>query len=778
MRQLAALSDIEFEHLVADLLRAHTGRAYERFAAGSDGGVDLRWTNGRTEIVQCKHYARSSFSQLLASAKEEPRKLSELSPKPDTYRFVTSQSLTVSQKDKLITALEGWIDKPEMIWGLESIVDLLDAHPEVERHHVKLWLSSSNQLEQLLNAGTLNRSNDLIERIKYSLPRYVQTARFYDARSLLVDQGVCLIAGEPGIGKTILGQMLLLDSANHGFESFYVSQDINEAWEALADRPQAFYYDDFLGRIGLSGLSKNEDQRLVDLIARANREPESTRLILTTREYILRHAVHLYDTLDRAELDHRRFLLALEDYSRYERGLVLYNHLYHSPAMKAEWISEIVESRSYLEIIDHPNYSPRLIEFITGLAKPRELKHIDGDWKQFALRSLDHPEEIWKRAFDVDLTELQRAMLICIVSLGAEVEIELYRLAVHSYCGAASIPFLDSEFEHSLNVLELSFLSFGSRSKTPTADIANPSISDFVLNLISENPRMLTAILDGAAFFAQARQLVEVGSSNEAQGFRGRLARLLSQERPRLARALLRTFASSAIGFEDGRASTSTPEERLRLLFDHCEDLLVEKDLGDWPAQITAALQEQWSEEGIVGADSVQLYASCARLFTSDSTRKLGETLKRILSRSPVLAADYELLSALWSTAPELFKPGEEVRLRNAFADYADSTLARGRVDEGEIRAIVRVARRMQIRLDDVDLHEAQHRAQKRRVEEANRTSRRLLAREEATGAHWSRLLRRRNTSTPIEASPGDALGQDTNLREMFERLGSWPDQR
>jgi hypothetical protein len=69
MRNFSALSDIEFEGLVGDLLAAELSTPIDRFSAGPDGGVDLRWKaapdgNG---VGQCKHYLRSSFSQLLSA---------------------------------------------------------------------------------------------------------------------------------------------------------------------------------------------------------------------------------------------------------------------------------------------------------------------------------------------------------------------------------------------------------------------------------------------------------------------------------------------------------------------------------------------------------------------------------------------------------------------------------------------------------------------------------------------------------------------------------------
>lgn len=768
MRQLAALSDIEFERLVADLLAAETGERYERFGVGPDGGVDLRLTKeGATEIVQCKHYVRSSFSQLRAAAKDEAAKLRRLDPAPDSYRFVTSQSLTVEKKGKLMAALEGWVEETGMVWGAETIEDLLDAHPEVERSHVKLWLASSAQLERLLNAATMNRSNDLIERVTYALPRYVHTGRFHDAREMLEKEGVCLIAGEPGIGKTTLAQMLLLDSAGRDFDALHVSQDIGEAWEALADRPQAFYYDDFLGRVGL-GLGKNEDQRLVDLIARAHRNPDQTRLILTTREYILRGAVQLYETFDRAELNHKRFLLALPDYSRYERGLVLYNHLYHSKVMKDGWIAEIVDSEAYIKIVDHKNYSPRLIEFITGHTKPRELERIDGDWLEFAFESLDHPEEIWKRAFEVDLTELQQAIVLCLVSFGGPVEVEDLRVAVRGHCAAAGMYFSDSEFDLSLEVLELSFLSFGRAGTVPTVDVANPSISDFVLNRLSFSSRLLASLLDGATFFIQPLQLIEVAGKGSSAAIEMRLSALLRGEKERLAGSLIRTFESPEVGVQGQSGRESDLETRLRVVIAASRGILP-PDGTKWLEDVTERLAVQWGEGKPEGQSSVEVYRACLPLLADRPAGRLALGLKRGLRRSPMSIDDFEALWMLRELTPDAVDAEEWQRLITGYEEFAYALLLRGTLDELAIGDLVRVATRFDARVDEVVLREARIKADRRSEREAKEYERRQRREWRET----PRPVKRRTDASETWYDHETALQTESRakLREVFRRL-------
>ena len=92
----AALTDHDFELLMADLFGAEEGVHYEVFARGPDLGIDLRHEDeaGGRHVVQCKHYLHSTVATLRAAARDEATKLSRLTPAPASYRFVTSRRLT------------------------------------------------------------------------------------------------------------------------------------------------------------------------------------------------------------------------------------------------------------------------------------------------------------------------------------------------------------------------------------------------------------------------------------------------------------------------------------------------------------------------------------------------------------------------------------------------------------------------------------------------------------------------------------------------------------
>jgi hypothetical protein len=75
------LAPADFEDLVRDLIGRELTMRFEAFGAGLDGGMDGRHAKGgAATILQAKHYARSSFKDLLAAMKRERPGIDRLVP--------------------------------------------------------------------------------------------------------------------------------------------------------------------------------------------------------------------------------------------------------------------------------------------------------------------------------------------------------------------------------------------------------------------------------------------------------------------------------------------------------------------------------------------------------------------------------------------------------------------------------------------------------------------------------------------------------------------------
>ena len=214
------ISDFEFESLCRDLLQAELGRPLELFAPGPDRGIDIRYIGVVDEaaqilVAQCKRWAEHSFRHLLRHLKSvELPKIRKLAP--GRYIIMTSVPLSPQRKDAIVEALQPWVRTPTDVMGRDDLSGLLSRHPEVERRHIKLWLTSTEVLDALLQSGIAARSAGLVERTKRQLRLWVPNASFERAREVLDTQRVCVISGAPGIGKTMLADILMVGYTSRG----------------------------------------------------------------------------------------------------------------------------------------------------------------------------------------------------------------------------------------------------------------------------------------------------------------------------------------------------------------------------------------------------------------------------------------------------------------------------------------------------------------------------------------------------------------------------------
>ncbi len=563
VRSYKNLSDHDFELLVADVLGEEDGKAYEVFARGADRGVDLRaiGANGTLDIVQCKHMEGSSVSQVLSAARGEARKLADLTPEPGRYRFVTSRSLTASNKTEIRKHLNPWISTDNDVIGAEDLDLMLNRHRSVERRHVKLWLTSFAQLDRAIHAATWSRSEQLLADINDALPSFVDTGVFSTASERLHDEKVLVLSGPPGIGKTSVARMLVADAVARGFEPIEVSEDIDEA-NAVFDESakQVFLYDDFLGATFLEDrLTKNEDKRLTSFMRRCRRS-KSKMFILTTREHILRQAASWYEEIERSEVPVRRLLIEMKAYSRREKALILYNHVFHSASLTRQQKRFLARRDRYLNIIDHPNYNPRTIEYA--------IKNFSSDLMRqnllaFTLGNLDSPEEIWRHAFVRQLEETERETLLFLSTLPGPVslsELEIGVSALHKQRGNIG----GTQTRQALKTLDDSFTRFVRRPAHPLQVIVtNPSVLDFAATWLRANPNEAEQVLRAAVFFEQLSWL------------NGQVVSRVTEAKKPLERALAdafrRTFAAQPMGGGDAGGApvvhrTSANRES-RLLF-------------------------------------------------------------------------------------------------------------------------------------------------------------------------------------------------------------------
>ncbi|MBC7816361.1 MAG: restriction endonuclease [Planctomycetaceae bacterium] len=505
-----SLSDADFEELCRDLLQASLQLRLQSFTKGRDGGIDLLNTSrdGDT-VVQCKHYCRSDFSKLKSKIERgEVPKLKKLQPK--RYILCTSIGLTPDNKKTLVEILKPYCRSTDDIFGCDDLNGLLRDYPKVETAHHKLWLTSTAVLRRILKNGAAVWNEMEEDEIAHKLALYVQTAAFDDAMEILSKFRYCIVSGIPGIGKTTLAQILVTRFVDDGYELVTAREDVREALDQLdSKRKQVIYFDDFLGRSSLGErLSKNEDEGILRLLKTASRA-KNKRIILTTREYILTDAQQKYERLSGPELELAKCIVELAKYTRGNRARILYNHLYFSDVPKA-CINSLLSQQRYQKVIDHPNFSPRIIEWMTmGMGRANVAP------SQFAdefVANLNNPNRIWEHAFESHLTPEARCLLHVLATMSQRVDFDDLEIAWN-----ACLPSSDHlgapgeirlKYERTLKQLDGSFISTERVGSMIAVSFHNPSVKDFVRARIGVSSQLAGELLASARYFTQIEALM------------------------------------------------------------------------------------------------------------------------------------------------------------------------------------------------------------------------------------------------------------------------------
>ncbi|MBI2746757.1 MAG: restriction endonuclease [Burkholderiales bacterium] len=475
MYDFRTLSPIDFELLVRDLLQAELGITMESFGPGKDGGIDFRFAMADQDVVvQAKHYVGGGPRSLLRAAMKEDSKVMKLAP--SRYILVTSLSLTPELKRKIIQAMPSTPVSAGDVIGREDLNNFLGRHPHVLRQHFKLWLTSTVVLERILHSAVYNRTDAELDRIRQLVPKFVHNASVAEAETILEDRGALIIAGEPGVGKTTLGRMLLWLHMEQNWKVFVVD-DLQEAMAvSTAGEKRLIFLDDFLGQISLTNeLLGKVDQRLPVFLDRL-RNNKDLRFILTTRLYLLNQAQIQSDKLSSPRVAASEMILNVGVYTRIIKAKVVFNHIYFSDLVEEEKV-KLLDGDFFLEMIDHRNFSPRLIELLTSA----DYYSVDDESIQATvLRVLDNPSELWDRPYRSHLSADARCLLWAIFFTGLYIGIDLClqlfkRIAANAGQQIAPADAV-SRFRTGLKELSGSFVEVGDQE----ISFANPGIRDFL----------------------------------------------------------------------------------------------------------------------------------------------------------------------------------------------------------------------------------------------------------------------------------------------------------
>ena len=534
--------DYEFENLCRDLLneenrleiKSNHGLDYKHalsfssFKRGKDGGIDLYFEKDNIKVIGQVKLSRGKFSELWSRLKGRVNGKNELSKvkshNPSKYIFMTSVSMSLANKQKLIDYFSPFIISINDIYGREDLNRLLILYTRIEKRYVKLYFSNTIILERLLNNATLTRSNFSAKEIKDQIKYFVQTKSFGKALSIIEQSNVLIIKGMPGVGKTTLAKILSFYYIQNGYK-FIEILELDSEIERLIDSdesPYIFYYDDFLGANSfvLSDSLKNEG-RLNKMFRRISSKSNKA-LIMTSRTNILNTASYKSDKLKRAFRSISKFEVDVSDLNSYEKNKILDNHL-----LRNSFKTTLFEKEFRKKIIQHKNFSPRLIEHVTDRLN---YEFNEEHYEEFIISSLDNPSEIWDFAYNHQIDYKSRIYLNHLFLFGGVCEQSKFKTSFNRRLDfeVSNNNFFkqNNEFKECTTILDGTFITINLNRLTgdeSLIEFINPSVADFLIKEIKNNLALIKGSVScfdsgeiiWVRFNHQRKDLLEIFDLNE-----------------------------------------------------------------------------------------------------------------------------------------------------------------------------------------------------------------------------------------------------------------------
>lgn len=504
-------SPTEFEILCKDVLQRKLNIELYTFAEGPDGGIDISDAKFEPKIViQVKRYVKTDYTKLLSSLKKEQTRINNMEFL-DNYYICTSLVLSRENKVELCDLFKSKTKDISHIIDNIDLNNLLsdNTYNDIVNKHYKLWLAASNVLSQIFNKNIFFDCEILTDKIDQNKDLYVRTNIYKKALKIIEKNQLLIITGEPGIGKSTLAEMSILYLVSCGYKVIYSSVNNLENLKNIStndDSKEVYYLDDFLGQAYLN-LNSKESSTIKDYIIKLNRKNKT--VILTSRITILNQACTDYgfhDFIDRFEK--QTLKITADDYSKLEKAQIFLNHLWNN-SLPSEYYQELKLKYKYVDIINHPNYNPRIIEFVCK--KNNYSKNNPETFPYYIINCLDYPEVVWLDEYKFKLLEEDRALLSTLYSLT-----DLYEdYNILMKCYNKRIELLKSDttinwFEDTIQRLSDSFIRIiVNNNSDKLVSVINPSLNDFLRVEIGKNSPEMKSIASNAVYFKQIDRLPE-----------------------------------------------------------------------------------------------------------------------------------------------------------------------------------------------------------------------------------------------------------------------------
>jgi hypothetical protein len=186
------------------------------------------------------------------------------------------------------------------------------------------------------------------------------------------------------------------------------------------------------------------------------------------------------------------------------KAKILYNHIYFSD-LPTDYKLVLLEGRGYEKILEHRNYNPRVIEYMT------QLRHAKAVTPTLYLRefvdSLDSPSRLWDHAYRQQISEAARHLLLVLTILPDETLLENLERAFwmfyeyrHKRFG---FPMAPGDWRDALKELDGNFIATRRIGADIVVSFHNPSVKDFMEGFLAKSDADVIDLFHGARFYEE-----------------------------------------------------------------------------------------------------------------------------------------------------------------------------------------------------------------------------------------------------------------------------------
>lgn len=501
-----SIAPMKFQQLSCAIVSKRENCIFQRFGIGKDGGIDGLFCSENERIVIQAKCTEAKGRKLISILRGEAEKANKI----NCSRYIlvlSSNSVNSECKEKIKNMFANIQTSGDILTGqdINALLELPE-YKEVERAYPELWLSSGNQLEEMLSESVLKqirvKGASKFNLMKKVSPVFVTTDLFNEAIDILEQKQVVIISGTPGNGKTTHAVCLAnyYLTVNEYKQLFFVNsvQEIEQIIGLSGQEKSVIVFDDFWGHSTFQDnrMELNFERNLSELFEMLEDYP-NVRLIFTTREIVLQQGLKKFPEFqDLCGLDQVK--IQLKRYSLSQKAEILYRYL-DKAQLEYKYVQAIFNKID--NIIGCPAYTPRSVEYFL------EKVNVESYWNELEYAQafyefVEYPEKKYEEIFK---SISYGAKWICVLLFISEEEIRVkYELKNAFMEVADEVPDkIDKlEYENYLRELEGVFTAINdSGYGDMVIDFVNYSVRDFMEAYLSKHVEFYEKILAKKAVY-------------------------------------------------------------------------------------------------------------------------------------------------------------------------------------------------------------------------------------------------------------------------------------